>query len=294
MPAEKIRKTALIIAITLISAFFLDTGRYLVYPDISRLKKVNPRKTFFMEYREREWKKAGKKMTVKQVWVPLSSVSPYLKKAVIIAEDDRFWSHEGFDSEAIEKAIEVNIKKAGFKKGGSTISQQLAKNLYLTPSKNPVRKIKEAILTWRMERTLSKGRILELYLNVAEWGEGIFGIEAASQNYFQKSAMELGPEEAALLASILPNPRRYSPVSPSRYVEGRSRIIYDIMVKRGIVIPEYDEPLDEGQNPATPPLIPPFIPNEPGTSGGSIHEGGEENITPPPPSGNKPHAGQTI
>ncbi|HAK89281.1 MAG TPA: monofunctional biosynthetic peptidoglycan transglycosylase [Nitrospiraceae bacterium] len=162
-------------------------------------------------------------------------------KAVLIAEDDKFYRHEGFDFEAIQKALEKDIKKKKFKFGGSTISQQLAKNLYLTPSKNPVRKIKEAVLTWRIESTLSKRRILELYLNVAEWGEGIFGIEAAARHYYGKSASALAPEEAARLASVLPNPRKYNPIGTSKYVENRSRIIYDIMVRRGIVIPEYEE-----------------------------------------------------
>jgi monofunctional biosynthetic peptidoglycan transglycosylase len=193
-----------------------------------------------MEYREMEWQRQGKKIGIKQIWVPFSSISPYLIKAVLIAEDDKFWRHEGFDFEAIEKAIEKDIKHKKIKFGGSTISQQLAKNLYLSPSKDPIRKIKEALLTWRIEKKLPKKRILELYLNVAEWGEGIFGIEAASRHHYGKSASELGPEESARLASVLPNPRKYNPLGTSRYVENRSRIIYNIMVKRGIVVPEYD------------------------------------------------------
>ncbi len=229
------------IIIVLISLLLLSIGYYFVFPDISKLKKENPRKTSFMEYREKEWKEKGRKIKIRQVWVPLSGISPYLIKAVLIAEDDKFWHHEGFDFEAIEKAVEKNIKAGEFKAGGSTISQQLVKNLYLTPSKNPIRKIKEAILTWRIEKKLSKKRILELYLNVAEWGEGIFGIEAASRHYYGKSASALSPEEAARLASVLPNPRKYNPVGTSRYVENRSRIIYNIMVKRGIVIPAYED-----------------------------------------------------
>ncbi|HBH61317.1 MAG TPA: monofunctional biosynthetic peptidoglycan transglycosylase, partial [Nitrospiraceae bacterium] len=161
-------------------------------------------------------------------------------KAVLIAEDDKFYQHEGFDFEAIQKAIEKDIKQKKFKFGGSTISQQLAKNLYLSPSKNPLRKVMEAFLTWRIETTLSKKRILELYLNLVEWGEGIFGIEAASFHYFGKPAADLTPDEAARLASVLPNPRRYNPAGTSRYVEGRSRTIYHIMVKRGIVTEEYE------------------------------------------------------
>jgi len=204
-----------------------------------------------MKYRESEWKEKGKKVKIRQMWVSLSHISPYLTKAVLIAEDDKFWHHEGFDFEAIEKAVEKNIKAGRFKAGGSTLSQQLAKNLYLTPAKTPIRKIREAILTWRIERGLSKKRILELYLNVVEWGEGIFGIEAASHHYYNKSASVLGPEEAARLASVLPNPRKYSPIGTSRYVENRSRIIYNIMVKRGIVIPEYEDMI-EGENRGLP------------------------------------------
>jgi monofunctional biosynthetic peptidoglycan transglycosylase len=155
-------------------------GFYFVYPDVSKLKKINPKKTSFMEYREDQWQSKGKKLTIQKRWVSLPNISPYLVKAIIIAEDDKFWSHRGFDMDAIQKALEKNIEKGQFKFGGSTISQQLVKNLYLTPAKNPVRKLKEAIITWRVEQTISKRRILELYLNVVEWGSGIFGAEIAS------------------------------------------------------------------------------------------------------------------
>ena len=199
-----------------------------------------------MEYREKEWQREGKKYRIQQKWVPLSRISPYLIKAVLIAEDDKFWRHEGFDYDAIQKAIEKDIKEKKFKLGGSTISQQLAKNLYLSPEKNPIRKLREAIITWRMEKALTKKRILELYLNIAEWGDaGIFGIEAASKHYYGKPASALGPEEAARLASILPNPRKFNPLSSGRYVVHRSGLIYTIMVRRGIVIPEYEEVLSE-------------------------------------------------
>ncbi len=214
---------------------------YFFFPDIAALRKGTIKKTSFMEYREREWQREGKKIKIRQVWTHLSQISPFLIKAVLIAEDDKFWKHEGFDFEAMEKAAEKDIREKKFKFGASTISQQLAKNLYLSPSKNPLRKVKEAVLTWRMEKKLTKRRILELYLNVAEWGEGIFGIEAASRYYYGKPASALGPEEAARLASVLPNPIKYNPRGTSRYVANRSRIIYNIMVKRGIVIPQYEE-----------------------------------------------------
>ncbi len=214
---------------------------FLLTPDISKLKKENPQKTAFMEYREREWTEKGKKVRINQIWAPLSNTSPYLIKAVLIAEDDNFWRHEGFDYEAIQKAIEKDIKTMKFKFGGSTISQQLARNLYLSPAKNPLRKIREALITWRMEKVLSKRRILELYLNVVEWGEGIFGIEAASRHYYGKSSSELTAQEAARLAAVLPSPRRYNPIGDQRYVINRSNLIYDIMIQRGIVVPEYGE-----------------------------------------------------
>jgi monofunctional biosynthetic peptidoglycan transglycosylase len=218
-----------------------DIAMSFVYPGVSTLKKENPRKTAFMEYREKEWAKEGIQKAIIQKWVPLKRISPYLIKAVIIAEDDNFWRHEGFDFEAMQQALEKDIKKKEFKAGGSTISQQLAKNLYLSPSKNPIRKIKEAILTWRMERTLSKRRIVEIYLNVAEWGDGIFGIEAAAKHYYGKHASSLTAQEAARLATALPNPRVYHVTGDSNYVRNRSARIYQIMVARGIVIPEYDE-----------------------------------------------------
>lgn len=218
-------------------------GLSFVWPGVSKFQKVNPVKTSFMEYREDEWRSQGKGIRIQQRWVPLGRISPYVVKAVIIAEDDKFWRHEGFDYDAIQKAIEKDLKQKKFKVGGSTISQQLAKNLFLTPSRNPVRKIREAIYTWRMEENLSKKRILELYLNVAEWGEGIFGIEMAARHHFGKTASALSAMEAARLAAVLPNPRLYSPTGNSRYVNYRSQKIYGIMVRRGIVIEEYEEVL---------------------------------------------------
>lgn len=222
--------------------FIAGILRYLVYPDVGRLVDENPRKTAFMEYREAEWIEQG--LTAKRIrqrWVPLERVSPNLVKAVLISEDDKFWKHDGFDRIAIERAIEQNIEAKRFKSGGSTISQQLAKNLYLSPSKNPVRKIKEAILTWRIEGKLSKRRILELYVNIAEWGDGIFGIEEASRHYYGIGASKLSAQQASRLAAVLPNPLKYSPVGSSKYVRRRAQRIYSIMKRRGLVLPDYRE-----------------------------------------------------
>lgn len=230
-----------------------------VYPwfiPIDYLKKENPKITAMMKYRIKQWEKEGKKIRIKQIWVPLSNVSPYLIKAVLIAEDDKFFRHEGFDFDAIEKAIEANLKAGKIKYGGSTISQQTAKNLFLSPSKNPVRKIHEAILTFRLERTLSKKRILEIYVNIAEWGEGIFGIEAASRYYFKKSASALTAWESARLASVLPNPLKYNPLSTQKYVERRAKIIYNIMKQRNIIKEDYrdieNEIIEKGKNEEPP------------------------------------------
>jgi monofunctional glycosyltransferase len=224
---------------------------YLLWmPDLSKLKKGTLPKTAFMKYREREWAEKGRKIRIQQIWVSLSKVSPYLVKAVLIAEDDKFWRHEGFDYEAIREAIEKDIRSRKFKFGGSTISQQLARNLYLSPAKNPFRKIAEAVITWRMEKVLPKRRILELYLNGIEWGEGLYGVEAASRHYYGKPSSDLTPREASRLAAVLPNPRRYNPAGNQRYVVNRSNLIYDMMVQRGIVAPEYSEVTGEGDSPS--------------------------------------------
>ncbi|HQG32722.1 MAG TPA: monofunctional biosynthetic peptidoglycan transglycosylase [Deltaproteobacteria bacterium] len=236
-----VKKLILYPLLAAIVVLVADISICFVYPDVSSLRKEHFTKTSFMEYREKEWAKNGEKKKIVHKWVPLRKVSPYLVKAVIIAEDDKFWRHEGFDFKAMERALQKDLKKRKFKAGGSTITQQLAKNLYLTPSKNPVRKIKEAIYTWRLEKELSKRRIIELYVNAAEWGDGIFGIQAAARHYYGRSASALSAEQAARLASVLPNPRRFDPTGKMKYVLNRSKRIYRIMVLRGIVIPEYEE-----------------------------------------------------
>lgn len=218
----------------------LDIGRYFVYPNVSDLIETNPVPTAFMEYRQAEWAEQNRELQINQKWVRMSQISPNIIKAVLIGEDDKFWNHDGFDVKGMEQALEKTLTK-GKVAGGSTISQQLSKNLYLSPSKNPVRKIKEAIITWRIESTLSKRRILEIYLNVAEWGDGIFGIEAAARHYYHKSAKNLTGQEAARLAAVLPNPIKYNPTGNQKYVKNRARIIYKIMQRRGIVIPQFKE-----------------------------------------------------
>ena len=241
-------------AVLLILLFIVvDVGRYFFIPDIARLAHTNPGKTAFMEYREAEWRSEGRDKTIKQRWVPLKKVSPSLVKAVLVSEDNNFWHHEGFDFKAIEGAIEKNIEAGEFKFGASTISQQLAKNLYLSPSKNPLRKMKEAILTWRIEQTLSKRRILELYVNVAEWGDGIFGIDQAARNYYGVSASQLTASQSARLAASLPNPVLYKPTGSSRFVKVRAKHIYAIMLRRGLVVPDYREVMTTPDTPVAQP-----------------------------------------
>ncbi|RXK82304.1 monofunctional biosynthetic peptidoglycan transglycosylase [Chlorobaculum sp. 24CR] len=231
----------------------VDVGRYFFIPDVSRLAHTNPGKTAFMEYRQAEWRSEGRDKTIEQRWVPLKKVSSSLIKAVLISEDNNFWHHEGFDFKAIEGALEKNIEAGEFKFGASTISQQLAKNLYLSPSKNPLRKIKEAILTWRIEQTLSKRRILELYVNVAEWGDGIFGIDAAARHYYGVRASQLTASQSARLAAALPNPVLYKPTGSSRFVKARAKHIYAIMLRRGLVVPDYREVMTASDTPVVQP-----------------------------------------
>jgi monofunctional biosynthetic peptidoglycan transglycosylase len=234
--ARKKKSAVFITFLVCIALFLLYPGSFFLFPDVSALSKKNPDLTAFMKYRMGQWEEAGKKKRIDRRWVSYSRISPILVKAVIISEDAKFWKHEGFDFEAIHYAVEKDLKARTFKLGASTITQQLAKNLYLSPSKNPVRKFKEAILTWRIEKTLSKRRILEIYLNSIEWGDAIFGIEAASHHYYQASAATLTARQAATLAAVLPNPIRYNPTSQQRFVVRRSEMIYKILVRRGFVI----------------------------------------------------------
>jgi monofunctional biosynthetic peptidoglycan transglycosylase len=206
-------------------AFAAGAYLYLSLPDVRPLRKENPKTTAFMELREREAERAGKKPRKLQQWVAYERISPSLKRAVIVSEDAAFFSHEGVDYDELEKSFEDSWKTGKRMRGGSTITQQLAKNLYLSPSRNPVRKIEELLIARRLEVELSKRRILELYLNVIEWGDGIWGAEAAARAYFQKPASALDADESALLAASIINPRRYSPARPSKFLLRRQELI---------------------------------------------------------------------
>ncbi len=171
--------------------------------------QFDPGSTSFMRLRLSEMRETNPKASLRHTWVPYAKISSHLKRAVVAAEDDRFVDHEGFDWVGIQRALEKNERKGRAVSGGSTISQQLAKNLFLSPSRSYLRKAQEAVITVMIEALWSKRRILEVYLNVVEWGDGVFGAEAAAQRYFGLSAGRLGPAESARLAVMLPNPRKY-------------------------------------------------------------------------------------
>ena len=185
----------------------LATYEYSALPDVSLLRRKNPATTALIELRNEEYREKRVKSARQQSWVSYDSVSEHLKKAIIISEDAAFFSHKGVDLFELKEAVKEDWEKGKFKRGGSTITMQLAKNLYLSPSKNPLRKLREIVIAWQLEQALSKKRIFEIYLNVIEWGTGIYGAEAAASHYFSKSARDLDPEEAATLAALLPNPR---------------------------------------------------------------------------------------
>lgn len=207
----------------IVAVFFFIAVFYVSYvvatqPDIELLKTKNPAVTALMEQRAEEH---GVSIRPIRTWVSYNSISPHLRNAVLIAEDSAFFQHSGYDLEQIKESAKKNWRERRFARGASTITQQLSKNLYLSTSKNPLRKIQEFFIAQEMERRLTKQRIFEIYLNVIEWGDGIYGIEPAARAYFGKSASELLPEEAAILAAMIPNPRRYTPARNRKYLESR-------------------------------------------------------------------------
>jgi len=180
---------------------------YYALPDVSVLKQRNPKSSALMELRAEEYRQKGIRVARQQIWVPYGAISEHLKKAILLSEDASFFSHKGVDVDELREALKKDWKTVSFKRGGSTITMQLAKNLYLNPSKNPLRKAKEIIIAWQLEQALPKRRIFEIYLNVVEWGRNIYGAEAAAGHYFGKSAANLDVLEAATLAALLPSPR---------------------------------------------------------------------------------------
>jgi monofunctional biosynthetic peptidoglycan transglycosylase len=198
---------------------------YATLPDVRPLARRNPESTAFISLRARQAEARGRPARRVQHWVPYTRISPHLKRAVLVTEDSAFFSHDGIDLEELRKSVEVNLDRLAFARGGSTITQQLAKNLYLSPSKDPLRKFRELLIARLLEVALTKQRILEIYLNVIEWGDGVYGADAAARAYFGISAAGLSPEQSALLAGAIANPRIMNPGAPSRRLRARQRLI---------------------------------------------------------------------
>lgn len=219
-------KSALILLSAIVLLFiFSIIAIYFSVPDVSKLEKENPTTTSFIEFRKKEAGKEGKKLRIRQDWIRLSDVPRVLQRSIIVAEDASFWVHEGIDWYEVEQSIKKNWEEGEIARGGSTITQQLAKNLYLTPRKTIYRKLREWFIAKELERKLKKGRILELYLNTIELGRGLFGIRAAARKYFQKEPSELELWEIVRLTASIPNPLEMNPKIPSSGLRWRSHII---------------------------------------------------------------------
>lgn len=217
-------------------------------PSVAPLATHNPPTSAFIEMRKAEAAAARKPWRLQWTWRSLDEISPFMRHAVVLAEDDTFWRHDGFDLDALEAAAESALEDgvAATRRGGSTITQQLAKNLYLTPERTYIRKARELLIAMRLERDLPKARILELYLNLAEWGDGIFGIEAASRRYYKRSARDLSPAQAARLAVALPNPFRRNPAVRAAWLGRRAaRLIRSMHAQRFITSAQRDVALAE-------------------------------------------------
>jgi monofunctional biosynthetic peptidoglycan transglycosylase len=226
-------KRVLLLALLLLVVWLI--WEVVTFPDVAALAKEPPATTAFMEQRKEQLRAAGKDDTLEWRWVPYGRISPYLRRAVLVAEDNSFYEHEGVDVKGMKEAFEKDWKKRRITHGGSTITQQLAKNLYLSPSRNPLRKVREYFIARSLEKHLTKKRILEIYLNSVEMGERVYGAEAAARHYFGKSASALSTSEAALLAGCLPNPRVMNPGKPNKRLRARQRMILSRMKRWGYI-----------------------------------------------------------
>ncbi len=224
---------------------------WITFPDVGRLATEAPKTTAFMDLRRAELRAAGKDDSLQYIWVPYGRISPYLRRGVLVAEDDSFYQHGAVDEKGLQEAIEKDWQRRKLTHGGSTITQQLAKNLYLSPSRNPLRKVKEYFIARSLENHLTKKRILELYLNVVEMGERVYGAEAASRFYFHEPASALTPSQAALLAGCLPNPRTMNPAEPNKRLRFRQRMVLSRMRRWGYA---FEKEVLTAKNPPEAPL----------------------------------------
>ncbi len=228
-----IRGHKFLAVLLVIGAFLLWEILTIPYFSIYSLKTTNPQETALMRQRMDEAEEAGKKLRISNRWISISRIPRQTLDAVIAAEDGTFYTHGGIDWFEVQESISKNIEEGRAARGASTITQQLAKNLYLSTSKSILRKLEEVVITLLMETHLTKTRILELYVNLIEWGPGVFGIDAAARTYFGKSASELTLDESLRLAAVIPSPLRHRPNGDSRYVSRRSRIVLNRMIGRG-------------------------------------------------------------
>jgi monofunctional biosynthetic peptidoglycan transglycosylase len=232
--------------IIVLSAYVLLEVLTIPWLAIPRLKTEMPEETALMRQRKNEAADEGKKLVVDQRWISLARLPAHVTKAVVVAEDGTFYEHGGIDWFEVQESIQKNVRERRAARGASTITQQLAKNLYLSTSKTPMRKVKEVIITLLLEHYLSKQRILEIYLNVIEFGRGVFGIEAAARTYFGKSASALTLNEAVRLAAVIPRPLRSRPDQDTRYVLRMQRIILARMAARNAIPDTTEENLEPG------------------------------------------------
>ena len=276
------------VAATLAALFASGAYVFLTTPDVRQLRTKSPETTAFMELRAREARARGQEPRRIQRWVTYGRISPHLVRAVLVTEDSAFWQHDGLDYQQIRESMEVNLERGEFARGASTITQQLAKNLYLSPSKNPVRKLRELLIARRLEAELSKQRILEIYLNVIEWGDGIYGAEAAARTYFGKSAAQLTQSESALLAAAIANPRVMNPGSPTARLRRRQQMV---MRRMGYVQPPpviVTAPPPPSEPPSTIPPVAPL----PGVSPGPPAALPGQHVPPPKKPGGGGHVPQ--
>jgi len=279
-PRRRWRRVWLALEVAVVAAAVVAAILWFSIPEVGDLAARAPSTTAFIELRRERAAAAGQPFRLEWTWKPIDRISPHLRRAVVITEDWNFWSHDGVDWNAVEQAFDRALEKGELSRGGSTITQQLAKNLYLSPDRSLVRKLRELLITFRLEDELSKERILEIYLNIAEWGDGIFGAEAAARHYYHRSAADLTAAQAARLAVALPNPFERAPSERSRQLDNRAarvvrmmrrgRAISDAEMKRNLVelgvAPEDVEPSSPTPSPSPSPSPSPTPEPEPATA----------------------------
>jgi monofunctional biosynthetic peptidoglycan transglycosylase len=277
---------------------------YLTLPDVRVLRTQNVSSTAYMDLRAREARAEGREARRVHYWIPYARISPHLRRAVLVAEDAGFWGHEGIDLVEIRKSLETDWEQGSLTRGASTITQQLAKNLYLSPSRNPFRKLRELWIARRLENELSKTRIFELYLNDIEWGDGIWGAEAAARTYFGISAASVGPDQAALMAGAIVNPRMLNIAHPNGRLRARQRIIRArmgyITPPPVVAVPAPAEPVapnevdgipetEVSQEPPVDESVEPTAPSDPAPTAPTAPTAPEDRPTPKPfPGAEKP------